>query len=64
MKKLITISDKINERVVKVAKENNVTQSQIISEAVVTYLTLYDIGKNAKDLIGELPRKNGSGAKR
>lgn len=55
MKKMFTMSEKLAKEVEKLAKEQSTTQSQIVSEALVTYITLYKIGRDTADLIKEIP---------
>jgi len=56
MKKTFSLSEKLTRQLESLAKEQSTSQSQIVSEALVTYITLYKIGKEASDLIGEIPR--------
>lgn len=55
MKKMFTMSEKLAKEVEALAKEQSASQSQIVSEALVTYITLYKIGRDAADLIKDFP---------
>ena len=41
MKKLISLSDNVNEMLVLHAKENNSTQSKVVEVAISLYLSMY-----------------------
>lgn len=56
MKKTFSLSEKLTRQLENIAKEQSTSQSQIVSEALVTYITLYKIGKETSDLIGDIPR--------
>ena len=55
MKKIFTMSEKLAKEVEALAKEQSTSQSQIVSEALVTYITLYKIGRDTADLIKDFP---------
>ena len=55
MKKIFTMSEKLAKEVEALAKEQSTSQSQIVSEALVTYITLYKIGRDTVDLIKDFP---------
>jgi len=56
MKKIITLTEEMNDKIIELAKRENKFQTTIIIEAITTYLFLQKISQGAKEMAQEFEK--------